>query len=327
MKDVTTAYPTSDMELLGTTPGNITEYNDTGNYKLAFLNYFTLVVYSFIFLLGTIGNGLVICFTIFRMKKTVNVIWFLNLSIADFAFTLFLLFSIIYLANGFIWIFGTFMCKMNTMMTFINMSASVFFLTVISIDRCISVIFPVWCRNHRTPRLASFIVLAIWILSIICGLPYFLFRDTHEDFYSIRCFKNLRGSEDTGWSRHNALVIMRFIVGFLIPFPIVVTCYSVIALRIHRNLLTTSPKPFKVIITVIICFFVCWFPYHLLSILELHTVDRANVFLIGIPLTSILAYLNSCVNPFLYVFFGRDFKDNFWRSIQSVFEKAFNEDP
>ncbi|XP_077116159.1 chemerin-like receptor 1 [Ranitomeya variabilis] len=334
MENITTAFPFFDITLLDDTTVNTTDsYGE--EIVLHIVDYFSLVIYSLAFLLGTIGNGLVIWFTIFRMKKTVNVIWFLNLAIADFVFTLFLPLSIIYLANNFYWIFGNFMCKLNSMVAFLNLYASVFLLTAISVDRCASVIFPVWCQNHRTPRMALRVVMAVWILAFILSLPYFIFRDTlkTKHYKIILCYNNFkRGeSEDIGISRHKATVIFRFFAAFIIPFSIIVTSYSVIAFRIQRNHMTTSSKPFKVIIAVIITFFLCWLPYHIFSILEFHSAYRDDDYLseevhIGFPLTTSLAFMNSCVNPFLYVFIGRDFKDKFGKSIQSIFEKAFNEE-
>ncbi|XP_056399201.1 chemerin-like receptor 1 [Hyla sarda] len=336
MENITALYPTSNVTLLGSTSRNITKYEDYGHedYVKSPLDYFTLVVYSLAFLLGTTGNGLVLWFTIFKMKKTVNVIWFLHLSIADFTFTLFLPLSIIYLANDLNWVFGTFMCKLHRTIFFINLFASVFLLAVISIDRCISVIFPVWCQNHRTPRLASFVVTAVWILAIILSLPYFIFRDTiaYNDGY--RCYNNfaLGDSEDIGISRHKGTIIYRFIMGFLIPFTIIVTCYTVIGMRIHRNHMTSSTKPFKVLVAVIVSFFICWVPYHIFSFLELYSIyhydgHEYDTISVGIPLATSLAFMNSCVNPFLYAFIGRDFKKKFWWSMQSILERIFNEDP
>ncbi|KAM4016609.1 chemerin-like receptor 1 [Anomaloglossus baeobatrachus] len=334
MEDLTTMIPFSYITQLGETFTNTTEHNNQ-NHALTAVDYISLVVYSLAFLLGTIGNGLVIWFTVFKMKKTVNVIWFLNLAIADFLFTLFLPLSIIYLANSFYWLFGNFMCKLNSMVAFINLYASVFLLTAISMDRCASVIIPVWCQNHRTPRLAYFVVIAVWIMAFILSLPYFIFRDTYQDDEISVCYNNfdLEDPEELnfGVSRHKATVILRFVVAFIIPFSIIVTCYSVIAFRIHKNHLTTSSKPFNVIIAVIITFFLCWLPYHIFSFLELHAFygndeHLPKVVRVGMPLTTSLAFTNSCVNPFLYVFIGRDFQNKFGKSILSIFEKAFNEE-
>ena len=50
------------------------------------------------------------------------------------------------------------------------------------------------------------------------------------------------------------------------------------------------------------------------------------VITIGVPLATSLAYLNSCLNPLLYVFMGRDFKDKVRKSILNVFETAFREE-
>ncbi|OCT73291.1 chemokine-like receptor 1 [Xenopus laevis] len=300
------------------------------------MHIFSMLVYSVAFLLGTTGNGLVIWIAGFKMKKTVNIVWFVNLAIADFIFTLFLPLSVAYIALGFHWPFGTFICKLNSSVAFINLFASVFLLTVISIDRCISVIFPVWSQNHRTPRLASLVALAVWFLAVCFSLPYFIIRDTFEDGNYTSCYNNFGYDEydeltDLGIQRFKATVITRFIVGFFIPFSVIIFCYTVIALKLQRNRLSTSSKPFKIIIAVLISFFVCWFPYHVFSFLELSqftnpNVNYGNVLLIGIPITSSVAFLNSCVNPFLYVFMGRDFKNKFMTSIQSVFEKAFSED-
>ncbi|XP_075047492.1 chemerin-like receptor 1 [Mixophyes fleayi] len=344
MANITTGYVIPNIDesvdyIIVNTYDNISEiftldYDDVSENVLFILHVFTMVIYSAAFLLGTTGNGLVIWFTVFRMKKTDNVVWFLNLAIADFIFTFFLPLSITYLALGFHWPFGTFICKLNSTIAFLNMFASIFLLTVISIDRCISVIFPVWCQNQRTPRLASIVALVVWILASIFSLPYFIFRNTDESDGQVFCYNNFDEDIDgiqtpLGKSRHRDTVITRFIVGFAIPFSIIVICYTVIALRIQRNHIATSTKPFKIILAVIISFFFCWIPYHIFSFLELsekHQNELHDVLSVGIPITSSLAFINSCVNPVLYVFIGRDFKKTFWVSIQSIFEKAFNDD-
>ncbi|XP_077312868.1 formyl peptide receptor-related sequence 4-like [Lithobates pipiens] len=298
-----------------------------GNYTTIYnmLSVSTMVVLSGIYLLGITGNGLVIWFVAFGMKKTVNSVWFSSLAFSDLTFNLLLPLTVISIALNYTWPFGTFMCKLNIFVLYLNQSASVLQLTVISIDRCISVVFPVWCQNHRTVRLAVKVVLAMWIVSLLLNVHYF--TNTHindVDDNKVAC--------SVGWSTQHVQVIIRFIVLFVIPFTIIIFCYAVIFLRIRRNHRVTSTKPFKVIAAVIISFFICWFPYLILSILYSYRSNTVYInptlvkLLIAKDISSLLAFSNSCVNPFLYVFIGQNFKEKFWSSIKSAFERTFTED-
>ncbi|CAJ0922918.1 unnamed protein product [Ranitomeya imitator] len=170
----TAAYPTSGIPLLmGTSNPTDYYYYDISDeeHAISSINYLVLVMYSLTLLLGTLGNGLVIWIAIFRMKKTVNVIWFLNLSIVDLFFVLFLPLRIIYMANGFNWLFGNFMCKFSSMVAFINL----------------------------------YIPSSKMIISFV-----------------INNFELDESSED-GIYRQKMTVMIRLIVGFCIPFTIIVT--------------------------------------------------------------------------------------------------------
>ncbi|XP_018426052.1 PREDICTED: N-formyl peptide receptor 2-like [Nanorana parkeri] len=311
------------------------EPNSYGSQEHKVICTFSIIIFSVTFLLGTSGNGLVIWCTTLKMKKTVIVVWLLNLAVNDFLFTLFLPFTIATTALNRHWTFGRYMCKLNATLFNLNLFVSVLQLTIIGIERCISVIFPMWFKNHRTPRLASFVVVAVWILAFLFSSPYFIFRDTLSiDNKTIHCDYKFDGDNSRSAitvSRGSALFITRFILGFLIPFTIIVLCYVVTALHIQKKLIVKATKPLKIIIAVIVSFFVCWFPYQvfvLLSLSNMYTNDKhiKRVVNIGYSLTKSLTYINSCINPILYAFVGRTFKKDFWRSIQQVFENAFMEE-
>ncbi|XP_053813341.1 chemerin-like receptor 1 [Vidua chalybeata] len=303
------------------------------------MHILSMVVYSIACLLGVTGNGLVIWIAGFKMKKTVNSIWFLNLAIADFIFTFFLPLSIAYTALGFHWPFGKLLCKLNSTIAFLNMFASVFLLTVISIDRCVSVAFPVWSHNRRSPELAARIALGTWVLAVLLSSPYLVFRDTVVSSRNVTsCYNNFALSDDHTseatrrlWRmRHKAMIITRFLCGFLIPFMVILICYSVVAVKLKRRQLANSAKPYRIIIAVTVSFFLCYFPYHVFSLLEISKNSSSHemklALYIGIPLVSSLAFFNSCINPILYVFVGPDFKEKFRQSILSTFEGAFSEE-
>uniref|UniRef100_A0A8C4ZT60 Formyl peptide receptor 1 n=2 Tax=Gadus morhua TaxID=8049 RepID=A0A8C4ZT60_GADMO len=349
------------MDIISTTPyyhSNVTdlsggngsfeeEYEDEDEHAelRQSLNIMSIIVYCLAFVLGVLGNGVVIWVTGFKMKKTVNTIWFLNLAVADFLFTAFLPLSVTYTAMDFHWPFGKFMCKLNSTVGFLNMFASVYILVVISIDRCVSVVWPVWAQNHRSVRKASCVSLGVWVLALFLSSPYFIFRDTGASFNDediINCFSNFALSDDYETPavnqlrqfRHQAMTITRFLLGFVVPFTIVVSCYAVIIHRLRRNRsLARSGRPFKIIAAVITAFFLCWAPYHIMALIELvnhvaaefsETLDHVTT--IGVPIATSLAFLNSCLNPLLYVFMGQDFKEKIRRSILKVLESAFQEE-
>nr|XP_040020862.1 chemokine-like receptor 1 [Gasterosteus aculeatus aculeatus] len=326
--------------------GDEYEYEDKYAELRQSLNIMSLIVYCLAFVLGVLGNGVVIWVTGFKMKKTVNTVWFLNLAVADFLFTVFLPLSITLTALDFHWPFGKFMCKLNTTISFLNLYASVYILVVISVDRCVSVVWPVWAQNHRNVRKASFVSLGVWVMALILSTPYFIFRDTalyNKDENDIECFNNFALSDDyenesviqLRLFRHKAMTITNFLLGFVVPFTVIVSCYAVIIHHIKRNrtLASHSRRSFKIIAAVITAFFLCWAPYHIIDLLGLansllsdrsETLDHVTT--IGIPITSSLAFLNSCLNPLLYVFMGQDFKDIVRKSILNVLETAFQEE-
>ncbi|KAI4905714.1 hypothetical protein NFI96_000886 [Prochilodus magdalenae] len=310
------------------------------------LNVMSLIVYCLAFVLGVVGNGVVIWVSGFRMKKTVNTVWFLNLAVADFLFTAFLPLSVAYTAMGFHWPFGRFMCKFNSTLSFLNMFASVYILVVISVDRCISVVRPIWAQNHRSVGRASVLSFGVWVFALMLSSPYFVFRDTapeHDNEKVINCFNNFAFSDDYETEevvelrllRHRAVIITRFLLGFVVPFSIIVSCYAVIIHRLKRNrsMSGRTGRPFKIIAAVITAFFLCWAPYHILVLIEManhmaheysHTLQHVTT--IGIPIATSLAFLNSCLNPLLYVFIGQDFKDKVRKSVLKVLETAFTEE-
>ncbi|XP_013919908.1 PREDICTED: chemokine-like receptor 1 [Thamnophis sirtalis] len=312
---------------LNDTEDDYYDYDESAYRLTKAIHIVSMVIYSLAFVLGVLGNGLVIFIIGFRMKKTVNTIWFLNLAIADFAFTFFLPLSVAYLALEFHWPFGQFLCKANSTVAFLNLYASVYILMVISIDRCISVLYPVWAQNHRKPRWASFVAVGVWIWALVLCSPVMYFRQTAphvQDPEYINCYNNYGNTPEVEKTRHHAMIISRFILAFLIPFTVILICYGAIVLKLRRSRLSQSNKPFQVITAVIVTFFVCWFPYHLFSFFELR--GYLDLVRIGIPFATSLAFINSCLNPILYVFIGQDFKTRLRRSILSVFENAFTED-
>ncbi|XP_031761986.1 C3a anaphylatoxin chemotactic receptor-like [Xenopus tropicalis] len=289
-----------------------------------------IVWLSTTFILGTLGNGLVIWVFGFKMKKTVNTIWFLNLAIVDFCFCLSLGFYIpVVILNH--WPFGQIPCKLTTCILDLNMAVSVFFLAVISFDRCLCVLYPIRSRSHRTLRLAVISSVMIWLLGLAVSSPSLVFTNVvHGGNISVcgSTYGNgADGSNVHSPTRQKVMILTRFVSVFLIPFTIILVCYGLISFRVRRSSRPPgSARTFKIIITVVLCFFFCWFPFHLMFLKEItgFNIKWPYGYIIS-HMAICLAFFNSCLNPMVYVFVGQNFKNSLRKSIPFLLENTFRE--
>ncbi|XP_029470441.1 N-formyl peptide receptor 2-like [Rhinatrema bivittatum] len=106
------------------------------------------------------------------MKGVKAGIWVLNLAIADFIFLLCLPFVVVswYLGS---WPFGVYSCKSYYFISTVNMYVSIFILTALTADRCISVVIPFWHRKYVSRHLSFHICLVLWIITVVLSIPVF----------------------------------------------------------------------------------------------------------------------------------------------------------
>ncbi|CAI5662804.1 unnamed protein product [Oreochromis niloticus] len=316
------------------TPENFSPSNTTLDNLRQSFNIISITVFSLVSVLGVLGNGVVIWVTGFRMKKTVNTVWYLHLAVADFIFAAFLPFSVTFLALRFHWPFGNFMCKLDTTTVSLNMFASVYILVVISVDRCVSVVWPVWAQNHRNVRNAFYASLCVWVVALIVNIQYFFYMHTEEvSKDATYCFSSVEDFKYATPSVFHTISITHFLLGFAVPSTVIVSCYAVIIHRLRRNhsLASQSSRPFKVIASIIVTFFLCWGPYHIIDLIQLVVFNLPNetfhyAILIVSNVAENLVVLHCCLNPLLYVFLRQDFKDEIRKSILNVLESALKEE-
>ncbi|XP_075042086.1 C5a anaphylatoxin chemotactic receptor 1-like [Mixophyes fleayi] len=301
--------------------------NTTSPPSLALLSpvqWIAMFLNIIVFVLGVPGNVLVVWITSFEMKTTVNTVWFLNLAVADLLCCLSLPFSIMAMALGY-WPLRLFACKFFPSILLVNMYASVLLLTMISIDRCALVMMPVWCQNKRTVRKAYVACLVIWILALILSSPSFIFRYTRKTSsgYEICLFSyNMLGSHKE--KVETFVAILRVMLGFIIPLLVISACYGVLMRKVSGRF-TQSNKKMKIVLVVISGFFVCWLPYNVAGlILALDSIESPifrSTRTVD-PILVAIAFINSCMNPIIYVLMGQEFKSKFKRSIRFILQNV-----
>ncbi|XP_043939979.1 prostaglandin D2 receptor 2 [Protopterus annectens] len=301
------------------------------------IDYLSVCIHGIASFFGVLENGLIIWIVGFRMRKSVITTWILNLAVSDFMTTLSLPFFTYFMATGQTWKLGTFFCRVHSSIFFLNMFVSSFLLCAISIDRCVLIVYPVWSQNNRNEQQASRICAGLWVLAIINTLPYFLFRDTIPRYDGrIMCYYNFMLYSSPGnksfelcGMRQYSMAISKFIIAFVMPVFIIAVCYTAVTKKIRTRNRKTPGRFFKLVVAIIITFVLCWFPYHIFSIMEAHAHYKMSLGpLVGkaLPFVSSLAFINSIINPCLYVFSCPDFIAKFRTSIRVVLEHVLVED-
>lgn len=293
------------------------------------MHIISVVIYIISFVLGLIGNGTVIWVTAFKSKKTVNSIWLLNLAIADFVFVLFLPFYIDYILRDFHWDFGVVMCKLNSFVLVMNMYASVLFLTVLSIDRYVSLVHLNWCQKYRTLERAWVVCGCIWVLAAATSCPALIFRDTMRLHDKVVCFNNFHTDRHTAAVRHIMTVVIRTTVGFLLPFTAICVTGILLTIKVNQSGGSVRVSSFsKTVSAVILAFFLCWAPFHIFSLMELSihsSLYLHNILKTGFPLATSLGFFNSCINPLLYMLLGKKVRHILKRACLDITKSSLRE--
>ncbi|XP_017275490.1 C5a anaphylatoxin chemotactic receptor 1 [Kryptolebias marmoratus] len=277
-----------------------------------------LVFYGLVVLLGVPGNAVVLWVTGFCMTRSVTSIWFLNLALADFLCCLSLPLLMVPLAHDDHWHFGSLACTLIKGLFYLVMYCSVLQLVLISLDRLMLVKKPIWCQNNRRPTYAAFGCVAVWCLALVGSIPQFVYAlHIEAGEYKTECVM--------AYPRNSVWFIASFqvIMGFILPFLVIVICHLMVYSSTQRGMSrgrTRSKRTLKVIVAVVLTFFLCWVPLHIINFIDLNTPaasPHSPKLYIAHVLALCLAYFNSCLNPLIYVCMGRSFKDSVNRSLRN----------
>ncbi|KAG8541905.1 hypothetical protein GDO81_028016 [Engystomops pustulosus] len=276
---------------------------------------------------GLVVNTLYLWVLWFRMVRNVNTTLFSHLILANLMVTFVFPFAAVYLIKDQNWILGLSLCKLINSLLSVGMYASVFLLTLISLDRYCLVFHPHGYKKYMNPRCASIICLLLWVLAFGLSTPYFIFRQVrYEDNVTI-CYNDytLSGKWDEKKMKWVWFTI-RLFFSFVVPFSIITICYVKIFIKMKRENLSRSGRPYRIIFIAIVSFFICWTPYHIWYGMSAEKDKFHPSILRSLQaLSAGLACINSCFTPVLYLFIVESFKNMFRKSILAIIELVVNE--
>ncbi|XP_015673369.1 kappa-type opioid receptor [Protobothrops mucrosquamatus] len=274
-------------------------------------------VYSMVFVVGLVGNSLVM-FVIIRYTKmkTATNIYIFNLALADALVTTTMPFqSTEYLMNT--WPFGDVLCKIVISIDYYNMFTSIFTLTMMSVDRYIAVCHPVKALDFRTPLKAKIINICIWVLSSSVGISAIVLGGTkvREDTGSTECSLQFPDDDYIWWDIFMKICV--FVFAFIIPVLIIIVCYTLMILRLKSVRLLSGSREkdrnlrriTRLVLVVVAVFIICWTPIHIFVLVEaLGDVSHSTAAISSYYFCIALGYTNSSLNPILYAFLDENFK-------------------
>ncbi|XP_067903905.1 type-2 angiotensin II receptor-like [Heterodontus francisci] len=296
-----------------------------------YISNFIPVVYSIIFILGFIGNSVVIAILCHRVHlKTVANIYIINLSIASLIFLSTLPIWAVYFATGYSWLFGSVMCKVCSSLVSLNLYASIYFITCMSIDRYMVILQPFGSQSKITLCQTRCITILVWILALVATFPTIYFQGAQyaEKIGNTVCAMIYPPSNANHWSA--AISLMHNTLGFFIPFTVIGSCYGFVAyhlmkLEVLEKNKYKRDKALWMVAAFVLAFFICWLPFHVLTFMDalsrmkfITDCRTMTVIKTAMPITVCLSFANSSINPFIYCFLG----DHFHVQLTDIAQRA-----
>ncbi|NXE77074.1 BKRB2 protein, partial [Cochlearius cochlearius] len=272
----------------------------------------------FIFILGAIENSFVLIVLCFHKSRcTVAEIYLANTALADLMLVCALPFWAVNISNEFQWPFGLFLCKAVNIMSHMNLYSSIYFLTLVSIDRYLALVKTMSLGRMRRTACAKWNSFIVWICALLICSPTMAFRNLqYYKEYNITACGLLYPT--SYWEPANNCLLN--IVGFVIPLCVIAYCSMQIikALRSSElrklKLVQTERKATMLVLAVLLLFIICWLPFQISTFIDticylaptFKCLKEINDIVTQVAVYS--AFSNSCLNPVLYVIVGKHFQ-------------------
>ncbi|KAM9814995.1 arginine vasopressin receptor 1Aa isoform X2 [Syngnathus typhle] len=222
-----------------------------------------------------------------------------------------------------------FLCRIVKHLQVTGMFASTYMMVMMTVDRYIAICHPLKTLQQPTRRSCVMIV-STWTCSLVLSVPQMF-------IFSLSEIQNGTGVMDC-WAYFiepwgaRAYITWITVGIFLVPVVILVVCYGFICHSIWKNIkykkrksggnkdgligknsvssITTISRAklrtVKMTFVIVLAYVVCWAPFFTVQMWsvwddKLQFTDSENT---AVTLTALLASLNSCCNPWIYMIFS-----------------------
>ncbi|XP_028275724.1 lysophosphatidic acid receptor 5b [Parambassis ranga] len=225
-----------------------------------------------------------------------------NLAISDLLLVISLPMRIYFYVTG-SWPLGRYACTVTTMLFRNNIRSSSIFITFISVDRLLAVVYPLRSRHVRTSTNAWKSVALVWLFVLVWSVPESVGFLNNQN-------KNISTCFEVPQLTTVQLITYFHVVLVIITLTVNVVCTVLVSWTVRRHLSDSAKVKNKVNVMLIfamnlLMFTVCFLPVTIGLVIK----NREVI----VPLVC-LASVNCCLDPLLYYFSF----DAFWRKPEDV---------
>ncbi|GAA6215797.1 oxytocin receptor [Lates japonicus] len=233
------------------------------------------------------------------------------------------------------------LCRLVKYLQVVGMFASTYMLVLMSVDRCLAICQPLRSLHRRKDR---FYVIFSWVLSLLFSIPQMFIFSLREVGSAGSGVYDCWGDFVKPWGA-KAYITWISLTIYIIPVAILSICYGLISFKIWQNFklktrreqcISLTPKTskgntlarvssvkliskakittVKMTFVIVVAYIVCWTPFfsvQMWSAWDPAAPREAMPFIISM----LLASLNSCCNPWIYMCFAghlfHDLRQNF----------------
>ena len=295
--------------------------NEHAYYAFVLYRIVVPVLFGLTTLIGVIGNTLVIYVILSKQKmRTVTNLLLLNLAFADLSFVTICPPFTAYQFATYQWPFGNIACKLMHYLLNVTAYVTVYTLVLISVIRYMTIVHNARTMRFRTRTNIVLMIIAIWVCMCAVNIPILL-------SYGVQLLNPDDPSEGTvcenwGIEVGQRLYATFFCFAYILPLAMVAK-FSIFILRHIKKQRTCmldkrtrsqnkKRQASRLIILVVVIFAIFWLPVHIhLLVAYFGSIPNNPVYNTISVLWNVLAYFNSCVNPIIYNYASKDFRNGF----------------
>ena len=211
-------------------------------------------------------------------------------------------------------------CKLGMYFRAVSQTVSVLSLVLITVDRFVAIVFPFKFAVMNGKIRVSLLVVS-WLVPLLGALPYLIFSEITTVVENRKVCRFMVSDEAKIGIHANGIALF-----YILPLITFVVLYSLIMIKLKQSTknsnIQTSPqdiversqqnrKILKILITIVIAFFLCWTPlstYFFLRIFGPDLFEQDTCLLITGFTFYVFPSLSTAVNPLILFLFSTNYK-------------------